>query len=85
MTTYGFQEKAAKLVLRMELKSAVGYFLQFFSLEYAVQGLGASQAEYDAKYSDIHLNFEQAHLVRFIGVLLKMTMVPLRNRDQYWR
>ena len=69
----------------MQVNSAVGYFLRFFPLEYAVQGLGASQVEYDVRYSDIRLNFEQAHLVRFIGVLLKMTMVPLANRDHYWR
>ena len=69
----------------MEVKSLVGYFLRFFPLEYAVKGLGASQALYDSKYSDIRVNFEQAHLVRFIGVLLKMTMVSLANRDHYWR
>ena len=69
----------------MEVKSPAGYFLRFFPLEYAVKGLGPSQALYDSKYSDIRVNFEQAHLVRFIGVLLKMTIVPHGNMDQYWK
>ena len=85
MTADGIQEKAAQLTSRMDAKTAVGYFLRFFPLEYVAQGLGASQAAYDAKYSDIRLNFEQSHLVRFIGVLLKMTMTPLGNKDLYGR
>ena len=85
MTADGVQEKAAYLASRMQVKSTIGYFMRFFPLEYAAQGLGASQLEYDLKYSDIHVKFEQAHLVRFIGVLFKMTMLHLANRDHYWR
>ena len=69
----------------MAHKSISGFFKKFFPLEHAVQGLGQSQAEYDSKYSDIKVTFDQAHLVRFIGVLIKMKLVSLSNREYYWR
>ena len=49
------------------------------------QSLEQSYAKYDAKHSDSRVTFEQSHLVSFIGVLVKIRLVPLSNREYYWK